>query len=245
MGRAAAAALLLILVAATGEARASCASLLYVDRVILTGLHVPPGIDLPPDGGRVSAVSPGCNDTNGANEPDRRTAATRLQGLPPTVAVRQGSTLFLGGSTLLVIGDHPLHAVFRGRVSERRRCHRLSRPVEGHVLSAGFDRIVLQQYRVVRADRRTRFVGRPSYQPLNSDQRVSITASRCGKHVIADRITLTGPETPPDLASQPDFTGDVDDGDDGLPIGLLVVGVPALFLGAVALALRPSRASSS
>jgi hypothetical protein len=100
----------------TPSARAGCASAVYVEGYLQLG-GTARGIDLPPGDGTVAAVFPACND-GGGSEPDEHGTVTRLKGVPPTVAVRDGSTVFIAQGQMTALADHPLHT----GTPKRRNC---------------------------------------------------------------------------------------------------------------------------
>jgi hypothetical protein len=209
------------------EARAGCVGAVIVDGVVLIA-HAPPDRTLPRPAGRTSAVLPACND-GGPRRPDGKTTVVRFAGIPADVAVRavDSHDVYIADGSLTALATHPLHESTR-RLT-RRRCARKS-TLRGTAGAAGFDSIELTaggRSHFYRVDARTALANRPVYQPIRRGQRLSITATRCGTRLIADRIVFTGPTIVPErYKAQTDSAPG-----SGLPWGIV------LLIGALGLAL--------
>jgi hypothetical protein len=211
--------------AASAEARTSCASVLLVDGVVLWGISIE-GDPLPARGARSSALQPAC----GEDDVDRRVAVTALAGIPARFAVApvedDGSVYLVEGS-VVELAQHPLHTTFfgdRGRPSLRRggAC-RPGGTVRGTVTEPEQStRIPLTGGRIVRVDARTRIANRPAYQPILRGQRLRVRTSRCGSRSVADRIAFVGATVQPERIAR-----DAADGG-GVPVSALVIGAIVL-----------------
>ncbi|WP_028064027.1 hypothetical protein [Solirubrobacter soli] len=176
-------------------ARASCVGAVVVDGTVLLGESASDRT-LPRTAGEMPAVSPACND-GGPKQPDGRTTVVRFAGVPADIAVRSvdGEHVYIAYGSLTALATHPLHQPSSPRFS-RRRCATRKPTLEGAADSAGYNTIDLiagGRSHLVRVDARTALVNRPVYQPIRRGQRLSITATRCGSRLIADRIAFTGP----------------------------------------------------
>ena len=180
-------------------ARASCLSAVVVDGTVLIGEGAS-DLTLPRAAGEIPAVAPACND-GGPPSPDGRTTVVRLAGVPTDVAVRSvdGDDVYIADGSLTALAKHPLHRSTSR--SARRRCAARKSTLEGTAAdTARFDHVELiagGRSHLYLVDARTALVNRPAYQPIRRGQRLSITATRCGSGLIADRIAFTGPTIVP------------------------------------------------
>jgi hypothetical protein len=181
-------------------ARASCLPAVVVDGTVLIGEGAS-YLQMPPAAGEVPAVAPACND-GGPPSPDGRTTVVRLAGVPTDVAVRSvdGDDVYIADGSLTALAAHPLHRS-TSRIARRRCAARKSSTLEGTAAdTARFDHIELiagGRTHLYLVDAGTTLVNRPAYQPIRRGQRLSITATRCGRELIADRIAFTGPTIVP------------------------------------------------
>ena len=182
-----------LLLAAAPDARgSSCSEGLRVDGVFLWG-HGEPRGRLPAPAGRVAAAIPGCGDTEQVY--DEPTTATRIRGIPPTIAVTRGGRLFIAEGVLAAMGAHPLRGIAPARVRDRCcRPHRTPlRGTVGHGSIYGFEMRAAGRGPVfLRVDRRTRYANRPALQPLLRPQRIRVRTSACGHRRVVDSITFLG-----------------------------------------------------
>src|SRR4051794_21465594 len=171
--------------------RASCIAAVYVDGVLEIGAGT--RVDaFPPADGHVDAVFPGCND-GGGFEPDRRGSVTRIEGVPPTVAVRAGNTVYVAQGQLRMLPGHPLHV----DTPDRRRCR--PGPVVDRRAFGGYGFVGIGRGKhAVALDGRTRLTNRPVTAPLLTGQRVRATTSRCGRRLVADQLTFQTPFLEPE-----------------------------------------------
>jgi hypothetical protein len=213
--------------AASAEARTSCAGVLVVDGVVLWGISIE-GDPLPARGGaRSAALQPAC----GEDDVDRRVAVTALAGIPArfaVVPVEDDGSVYLVEGSLVELAEHPLHETFygdRGRPSLRRggAC-RAGGTVRGTVTEPELStRIALTGDRIVRVDARTRIANRPAYQPILRGQRLRVRTSQCGSRRVADRIAFVGATVQPERIALTSGDGD------GVPVGFLVIGAIVLI----------------
>jgi hypothetical protein len=171
--------------------RAMCIDAVYVDGVLEIGAGKP-AETLPPARGQVDVVFPGCND-GGGFEPDGRGSLTRIEGVPPTVAVRDGDTLYVALGQLRMLPGHPLHV----DTADRPRCRRGPVVVRRAVVGYGFVGLGRGKH-MVALDGRTRLTNRPVTAPLLTGQRVRATTSRCGRRQFADEVTVLAPFLTPE-----------------------------------------------
>lgn len=231
---------LLVMIAIIGAppARAGCIDALVVDGRLLENAQVP-SERLPPGAQRVAAVAPACNDA-GQGEPDRRTTATAVRGLLPSVAVIHHGSLYVARGTLAGAGGHPLRRSVRRppRLPVRRRC-RVAEALRGRArddgAAHGLAILTRGRERDVVVDGRTRIAGARPERPVLRGQRLAVATSTCGGHRFADRVELIAPILQPQRIV-PDFDRKPAE-DGGIAIGLvLIAALPLLFLTAVAAA---------
>jgi hypothetical protein len=170
----------------TPPARAACASAVYVEGYRLFGAMARE-YDLPPDDGTVAAVFPACTD-GGGSEYDEPGTVTRLEGVPPTVAVRKGSIVFVAKGQMRVLADHPLQT----ETPKRRNCR--PGPTVRRKAVAESDHTVLGRGRgTVQIDAQTRLTNYSPTTPVVTGQRFHATTSRCGRRNVADALTFVRP----------------------------------------------------
>jgi hypothetical protein len=108
-----------------------------------------------------------------------------------------GNDVYIADGSLTALATHPLHQP-APRLA-RRRCGRAS-TLDGAAGGASFDALELiagERSHFYRVDAGTALTNRPAYQPIRRGQQLSITATRCGTRLIADRIAFTGPTIAP------------------------------------------------
>jgi hypothetical protein len=177
-------------------ARAGCLGAVVVDGTVLIGESASDRT-LPRAAGQMPAVAPACND-GGPLQPDGTTTVVRFAGVPADIAVRSvdGELVYIAHGSLTALATHPLQQ----STPAGRHCAARQSTLEGTAGTAGFDRIELiagGRSHFYQLDGRTALVNRPAYQPVVRGQRLSITARRCGRRLIADRIAFTGPTIVP------------------------------------------------
>ena len=217
-------------------ARAGCVGALVVDGSVLYGVGRIFAAQLPARGPEREAVSPACNDTSGANEPDRRTTARTLRGLPARVAVvDRFDTLYYAEGSVIASARHPLHLAIFGRrrfpnYRRRHACRPESATLRGAVVgpigAAGFTLRRVDRTVQVAIDYRTTLADRPAYQPLLAGQRVALRTSLCGPRRVADQVAFLEPT----IEREPVDATDFDFGGARLPGWVLPLAAAALLL---------------
>jgi hypothetical protein len=178
----------------------SCAAAVVIDGYVLFGsAHGPHPERLPERGTSFRAIEPACGD----DDHDRDVTVTAFRGIPATVAVASTeaySPLYLAPGALVALAGHPLHRVWYARASRPsarrgRSCHEAGRLTGTVMGELGFSALALRTPRgeqVVRVDARSRITNRPVYQPALPEQRLTVTAVRCGRDLVAERIRFVG-----------------------------------------------------
>lgn len=217
--------------AGSAPARGSCPLAVVVDGYVL--IARPTVARLPPATGDVEAIAPACNDA-GQEEPDTRTTVTRLEGVPPEVAVLDERDLYLNAGAQTRLRGHPLEALPVPASAPLRRC-RPAPAFRGTVQTVGNTGVTL---RAGGGDRGyaigagARFANVPVTMPIREGQRLEIAGERCaGGAFRARRVTFLEP-----VLSQGAYRNPFGVEGDGLPwwavaLIALVGGALAVYAG--------------